>query len=134
MESRNRIVFHLPLNNSGQEKAVFDIVGHIRRRRSEKTGIGGYTFSKGAPTPVFNGAWWSKPKDIKAEDDKNKGAWVDDKIVLFMLDVLDPTPKARFSVMGVARDLKTFVAQAYGKRAGKEEDIWIILHSVNRVV
>lgn len=121
-ERRNRVVFNLPLNNQREARAVRDIVAYLWEGRQKKHGIGGFTTSDSS-MPVFQGWWWS--------DDRKM--WVGDKLVMFMLDFLDPSFDNSFLLIEEVSKLKQFIQERYSFHGATQDEIWIVTHPINRV-
>jgi hypothetical protein len=74
-EIRTRVMCHLPVNNSQEEKAFFKILSYLRKLKDQGLGVTGWTTSTLRPA-VFHGWWWSD----------NRQEWVRDDLVLCFVD------------------------------------------------
>ncbi len=72
-EPRTRVVFNLPVNHWGEEKAFYEVIGHLRGLKDRRSGVTGFTYSDPMPA-VFTGYWWSDDQHI----------WMEDAIVIVM--------------------------------------------------
>jgi hypothetical protein len=120
-ESRARVVFNLPLNNAPQERAVIEIIGYLQGQRGKGFGIDGFTHSDKTP-PVFKGWWW----------DEEKKEWIEDNLVMFMVDYLTPSAKKQFSLYDEITQLKTKISETYKQHAGAEKEVWVVSHAILR--
>jgi len=120
-ESRTRVVFNLPLNNGPQERAVIEIIGYLQDQQRKHIGIDGFTHSDKTP-PVFKGWWW----------DFEKNEWVEDNLVMFMVDYLIPSAKKQFSLYDEIKQLKVKISEAYKRHAHAEQEVWVVSHSIVR--
>lgn len=120
-EPRTRVVFNLPVNSWGEEKAFYEVIGHVRQLKDRGTGVSGFTFSDPMPA-VFTGFWWSDDQHI----------WMEDAIVIVMIDFSVPSPNARFSISGEMTKLKRFISAAYRRNGSQQEEVWVVAHRVTR--
>ncbi|HVA48681.1 MAG TPA: hypothetical protein VNH11_20115 [Pirellulales bacterium] len=120
-EPRTRVVFNLPVNDWGEEKAFYEVIGHLRGLKDRRSGVTGFTYSDPMPA-VFTGFWWSDDQQI----------WMEDAIVIVMIDFSMPSPSARFSVSGEMTKLKRFISATYRRNGSRQEEVWIVAHRVTR--
>jgi hypothetical protein len=120
-EARTRVIFNLPINHAGEEKAFYEIIGYLQTQQRRSTGVSGFTYSEPLPA-VFSGFWWSE----------NDQVWVNDELVLVTVDFQTPTGKATFSISEEMKRLKQRIAEAYRRNGSQQEEIWIVAHRVTR--
>jgi hypothetical protein len=120
-EPRTRVVFNLPLNTWGEEKAFYEVIGHVRGLKDRGSGVTGFTYSDPMPA-VFTGFWWSDDHAI----------WMEDAIAIVMIDFAAPAPSATFSISGEMSKLKRFISSAYRRNGSQQEEVWIVAHRVTR--
>ncbi len=120
-EPRTRVVFNLPLNDSGEESAFYEIIAHIEGLKDRNVGVTGFTHSEPMPA-VFTGFWWSD----------EERAWVEDAIVIVMIDFARPSVGAKWSISGEMSKLKRFISAAYRRNGSQQEEVWIVAHRVSR--
>lgn len=120
-EARTRVVFNLPVNSAGEEKALYEIIGYLQNQKDRQTGVTGFTYSDPIP-PVFTGYWWSDDEQV----------WMNDAIVMVLVDFKTPSGGATFSVAGEMTKLKRAISEAYRRNGSKQEEIWIVAHRVSR--
>ena len=118
---RTRVVFNLPVSSAGEQKAFYDIVGHIQSLKDRRIGVTGLTFSDPLPA-VFTGFWWSEEQRI----------WMEDAIVIMMVNFATPSGSAKFSISGEMTKLKRFISAAYRRSGSQQEEVWIVAHRVTR--
>ena len=118
-EHRTRVVLHLPLNDTQEEKAANQILWFLQEQRKEASGVKGFTHSVLRPA-VFRGWWWSA---------KEK-SWCQDHIVLLLVDY-----KIDFSdilLPKVVKELKKAIRYWYRYYGRPQEEIWVVAHQVFR--
>ncbi|HQU44462.1 MAG TPA: hypothetical protein PK867_16700 [Pirellulales bacterium] len=91
----------MPVNHAGELKALYDVVGYVQRMKDRRIGVTGFTFSEPLPA-VFTGFWWSDEQHI----------WMEDAIVIMMIDFAAPSGSAKWSISGEMTKLKRFIAAA----------------------
>jgi hypothetical protein len=83
--------------------------------------VTGFTYSELMPA-VFTGFWWSDAEQT----------WMDDGIVIMMVDFATPLGSTNWSVSGEMRKLKRFISAAYRRNGSQQEEVWIVAHCVTR--
>lgn len=123
LEARTRVVFNLPVNSGGELKAFYDVIGYVQRLKDRQRGVTGFTFSEPLPA-VFTGFWWSDETQ----------AWIDDGIVMMMIDFTAPSGGAKWSISGEMTKLKQFISAAYRRHGSQQEEVWIVAHRITRQI
>ena len=119
-EDRLRVVLNLPLGNSKQAKAVADVIAYIKGMKDRPaTGISGFTYSS-VSNPTFRGMWCN-----------DAGQWISDNIVLCFLDFNSSYEQELQNWQEIA-DLKAAVRDAYRTRGSEQDEIWLVLHRIQR--
>ena len=118
-EDRTRVVCHLPLNNSAEERALKRVIAYVEAQRRKHVGVDGYTYSDPG---AFCGRWWSA----------RAGEWVGDRLVLLMVDYQIALPRPRVSLAEEVARLKAVIHSAYRKFGRPQEEIWLVTHRVTR--
>ena len=118
-EQRSRVMCHLPLRNASEDKAFAEILNYLRSQREKRVGITGYTFSEPG---TFQGYWWSEDRQC----------WVDDAIVLLIVDYRLPRGNPEESFLEHLHRLKEKVESAYSDFGSPQEDVWIVTHRIDR--
>lgn len=120
-ERRTRVIFHLPLQNKEEAKAVEYVMSYLQSEYSRGRGVTGFTHSVERP-PVFRGMWYDRTED----------RWVPDSIVLFMVDshfeIDDPGFEHYLDL------LKREIQNAYSNYGSAQKEIWLVSHSIVRYV
>jgi len=108
------------MRNAREEKAFKGVIAFVRNQQEQGIGVSGYTFS--APD-TFYGYWW----------DGESGRWVEDKIILLMIDYQIPLgdPGAR-SLSEQISDLKQRIAAAYKRYGCKQDEVWVVSNPISR--
>jgi len=118
-EDRTRVTCHLPLNDPAQEKAITRIIDYLKAQRLEPIGVKGFTHSNFRPTS-FYGYWWSSKRQH----------WVEDKIVLFIIDYKLGLGDPRLS--NQVQDLKDKIRQCYAGMGSPQDEIWVVAQQITR--
>lgn len=121
LESRTRVVFNLPANDAGETTAVYEVINYLERLKDRQVGVTGFTLSEVMPA-VFTGSWWSD----------EQGTWMEDAIVIMMVDFATPSAGAKWSVSGEMTKLKRFISAAYRRNGSRQEEVWVVAHRVSR--
>ena len=118
-EIRTRVMCHLPVNSSQEEKAFFKVLTYIRGLKDERIGVTGFTISNSRPA-AFQGWWWS--------DDWKK--WVCDDQVLCFLDFHlafdDP------SLSEQVEKLKKTIRKWHRLHRSPQEEVWVVAYRIIR--
>lgn len=118
-EVRTRVLCHLPVNNSQEEKALFKVLSYLRSLKDHEIGVTGFTTSTFRPA-AFHGWWWS-------EDRHN---WVRDDQVLCFVDYHlafdDP------SLSKHVAELKQTIRKWYRLHRSPQEEVWVVAYQVVR--
>jgi hypothetical protein len=118
-EVRTRVMCHLPLNNSQEERAFFKVLSYLQGLRHQAIGVSGFTTSTARPA-AFHGWWWS--------DDRQE--WIrDDQVICFVdyhLTFDDPSLSAQ------VEQLKQTIRKVYRLHRSPQEEIWVVAYQVNR--
>ena len=118
-EVRTRVMCHLPVNNSQEEKALFKVLSYLRRLKDQGIGVSGWTTSTLRPA-VFHGWWWSEERE----------EWVRDDLVLCFVDYYlsldDPSLSER------VQELKQTVRKCYRLHRSPQEEVWVVAYQVTR--
>ncbi|HEX5445826.1 MAG TPA: hypothetical protein VFW87_18510 [Pirellulales bacterium] len=121
LEARTRVVFNLPVSSTGETKALYEVIDYVQRLKDRRIGVTGFTFSE--PTPaVFTGFWWSDEQSV----------WMEDGIVIMMIDFAMPSAGGKWSVSGEMTKLKRFITTAYRRYGSQQEEVWVVAHRVSR--
>ena len=118
-EDRTRVIGHLPLNNSAEEKAVKNIIDYVEAQRRNRIGIEGYTYSAAS---AFYGRWWSS----------EARGWMEDKIILLIVDYKIPLTDKRFSLSEKVAELQRVIHESYDRYGRPQEEVWVVAHPVIR--
>lgn len=118
-ENRTRVMFHLPLNDTKEEKAANKVVQYLQSQKQEDGGVKGFTHSVFRQT-VFRGWWWSQATE----------QWCQDQIVLFMVDLKIDFADQRLSAQ--IRELKKTIRHWYRYFGKPQEEIWVVAHPITR--
>jgi hypothetical protein len=122
-ERLTRIVCHFPLNRQPNQRKgnQLHVVAHFIEYL-KKSGLNGFSMSSLMDT-VYTGFWRSQPHEEFEEEN----------VVLFVIDyALDRNDPALWKFMAL---LKREIQRLYRKYAGeKEQDVWIVAHSIDRLV
>ena len=118
-EVRTRVMCHLPVNNSQEEKAFFKVLSYLRKLKDQGIGVSGWTTSTLRPA-VFHGWWWSEQWE----------EWVRDDLVLCFVDYrlsLDDS-----SLSERVQELKQTVSKCYRLHRSPQEEVWVVAYQVMR--
>jgi hypothetical protein len=123
VERRSRIVCHFPMNRlptdakPNQLRVVHEFVRYLK-----KTTLTGFTISS-----LFENAWtgyWRPSLDDEFEPEN---------VVLVMID--HPLDKSDENLWDFVAELKQEIQRLYKRYADQKElDVWIIVHSIDRLV
>ncbi|HVA49320.1 MAG TPA: hypothetical protein VNH11_23345 [Pirellulales bacterium] len=102
-------------------KAVYEVIAYVQQLNNRRLGVTGFTFSELMPA-VLTGFWWS--------DDH--GVWMEDDIVIVMVDFARPSAGAKWSVSGEMTKLKRFISSTCRRNGSRQEEVWIVAHRVTR--
>ena len=118
-EVRTRVMCHLPVNNSQEEKAFFKVLSYLRKLKDQGIGVSGWTTSTLRPA-VFHGWWWSEQWE----------EWVRDDLVLcfvdYRLSLDDPSVSER------VQELKQTISKYYRLHRSPQEEVWVVAYQVMR--
>lgn len=121
-EERVRVLFTLPCQpDTDERKAMNEVIEYLQQQRTKRIGVDGFTYSD-VSNPVFLEYWWSEEQN----------AWIQDLIVLFIVDYLRPSTERRYSLTGKLAQLKHVIAEAYKNHRSRQDEVWIIFHDVLR--
>ena len=122
-ETRTRIVCHFPMNRKAdplkpnQIRVMRAFIAYLQR-----TEISGFTVSS-LMDAVFTG-FWRSPRSRRFEKEN---------VVMIIID--HPLEKDDPALAEFAAGLKREVQKLYKRYAGeKEQDVWIVVHSIDRLV
>lgn len=87
--------------------------------KERRIGVTGFTFSELMPA-TFTGFWWSDAEQT----------WMDDAIVIMMIDFANPSGNAKWSIGGEMAKLKRSIAAAYRRHGSKQEEVWLVAHRI----
>jgi hypothetical protein len=118
-EVRTRVMCHLPVNNSREEKAFFRILSYLRKLKDQGIGVNGWTTSTVRPA-VFHGWWWSEDRQ----------EWILDDLVLCFIDYLMPLADSALSER--VEDLKQTIRKCYRLHRSPQEEVWVVAYPVTR--
>ncbi len=118
-EVRTRVMCHLPVNNSQEEKAFFKVLSYLRKLKDQGIAVSGWTTSTLRPA-VFHGWWWSEEWE----------EWVRDDLVLcfvdYRLSLDDPSVSER------VQELKQTISKYYRLHRSPQEEVWVVAYQVMR--
>jgi len=121
-ENRTRVFLHLPSKTSGQKTAVSRIIDFLRGQKNNPTHpVNGFTFTPRS-LPTFYGLWF---------DHVNK-QWIEEPIVIVIIDYECGHEGDGFGT--VTAKLRTTVVDAYVQHKCKQQDVWIVVHPLLRIV
>jgi len=120
-EDRTRITCHLPVRDAAQEKAFKKVIAFLRSKETEGIGVSGYTHST---TDAFYGYWYES-------DAKPAPAWVEDKIVLLLIDYKIPLSDPK-SLSEEILQLKETIVEAYRYYGSVQQEVWVVAQPVRR--
>lgn len=118
-ENRTRATCHLPLRNEREEKAFKSVIAYLQKQRTKRIGVNGYTYSD--PNAFF-GFWW----------DSKKRRWIEDKIVLLMIDYKIPLSNPRETLAGKIAELKAQIRKAYERHGSPQDEEWVVTQRITR--
>jgi hypothetical protein len=123
-EDRLRVICHLPVTHPGEEKALKAIMNYLRRQRTRRLGVNGFTLSKYLPA-AFKGYWYdeTKPKGKR---------WVEEDVVLGIVDYKLPAPPQTVSLSGKIAELKMVIKESYDRYERPQDEVWVVAHPVIR--
>ncbi len=118
-EVRTRVMCHLPVNDSQEEKAFFKVLSYLRGLKDQSIGVTGFTTSISRPA-AFHGWWWS-----------NKGQeWIGDDLALCFVDYHrafdDPSLSER------VEELTQTIRKWYRLHRRPQEEVWVVAYQVIR--
>jgi hypothetical protein len=118
-EDRTRVVCHLPLNSVAEEKAFKEVIAYLESQRKLRIGVDGYTYSD---PKAFFGRWWSS----------KQGGWMEDRIVLLIVDYHIDLSDQRVSLAEKVAELKQILHDAYRRYHRPQDEMWVVGHRVTR--
>jgi hypothetical protein len=118
-EQRTRVMCHLPLSNAAEDKAFAEIINYLKDLRTKNIGVTGYTFSEPG---TFKGFWWSDERDC----------WVDDCVVLLIVDYKVPRGNPGNSLLEHLDNLKKKIESAYSDFGSPQQEVWLVTHRIDR--
>jgi hypothetical protein len=122
-ERLTRIVCHSPLNRKPNQQRPNQI--HVVREFMDylkKTNLTGFTMSSFLDT-VYTGFW--RPSTL--------GEFEEENVVLFAID--HPLEKNDPELWAFVAELKSEIQKLYKRHArAKEQDVWIVMYSIDRLV
>lgn len=119
-EERVRVICHLPCGNDKEEHAFYDIIKYLQSQVDAEIPVTGYTHSAIRPCPFF-GYWFGKPPRSPRRAHRR---WVEDKVVLMMIDYQLNFTDMRVSALVKALSEKLVVA--YQENDCKQKEFWIV--------
>jgi hypothetical protein len=125
-EERVRVSCHLPCSKPGEAAAIRAIFRQLYRQRAAKNPVTGFTHSL-LRQPTFRGWWFGADRD----DPKQKPKWIEDKIVLLIIDyLLDPDSK---ELDKITDGLQEVLRKAYIDNGRSQTEFWITTQAVARL-
>lgn len=119
-EDRTRVVCSLPLRDAREEKAFKRVIAYLQDQRKERIGVTGYIYS--APG-AFYGYWWHP----------RKRRWLEDKIVLLVVDYKIPLDHLRHSLLEKLSELKRAIEESYAHYGSPQQEVWLVAQPVTLV-
>lgn len=110
---------HLPLSSAAEDKAFNAVITYLQEQRKKHVGVTGYTYSQHG---VFQGFWWSSKLQ----------RWVDDSIVLLIVDYKVPQGNPENSLLEHFDKLKENIEEAYSRFGSPQEEVWVVTHWIDR--
>ena len=118
-ENRTRVTCHLPGRDAQELKAFKSVIAYLKNQRTRHIGMNGYTVSDPG---AFMGYWW----------DSKKRRWVEDTILLLMVDYKVPLSHDSETVPGLVSNLKTKILSSYKRYKVAQDEVWLVTHRITR--